>query len=71
MKNNISPLWEDIENRNGSICSIKIDSLKAGIELLKKLLICLYRQKECSNKTIHSKVLLVDWCALDSSQLLL
>ena len=39
MKNNISPLWEDIENRNGSICSIKIDSLKAGIELLKKLLI--------------------------------
>lgn len=39
MKNEISPLWEDIENRNGSICSIKVDSLKAGIELLKVLLI--------------------------------
>jgi hypothetical protein len=28
MKNEISPIWEDPENRNGSICSIKIDSLE-------------------------------------------
>ena len=37
MKNEISPMWEDIENRNGSICSIKIDSITDGYELLKKL----------------------------------
>lgn len=39
MKNDISPLWEDLENRNGSICSIKIDSLSDGFKLLKQLLI--------------------------------
>jgi hypothetical protein len=39
MKNDISPMWEDIENRNGSICSIKVDSLKDGYEILKQLLI--------------------------------
>lgn len=39
MKNDISPLWEDIENRNGSICSIKVDSFKDGFNLLKQLLI--------------------------------
>jgi hypothetical protein len=39
MKNEILPLWEDVENRNGSICSIKVDSLKTGIELLKILLV--------------------------------
>ena len=39
MKNEISPMWEDLENRNGSICSIKIYSLKDGYEILKKLLI--------------------------------
>ena len=39
MKNDISPMWEDTENRNGSICSIKIDSLKDGYEILKQLLI--------------------------------
>ena len=39
MKNEISPMWEDLENRNGSICSIKIDSLIDGYEILKKLLI--------------------------------
>ena len=37
MKNDISPLWEDIENRNGSICSIKIDSLEEAYGILKKL----------------------------------
>jgi len=37
MKNEISPMWEDIENRNGSICSIKIDSISDGYELLKNL----------------------------------
>jgi hypothetical protein len=39
MKNDISPMWEDIENRNGSICSIKVDSLKDGYDILKQLLI--------------------------------
>jgi hypothetical protein len=37
MKNEISPMWEDPENRNGSICSIKIDSLEDAYELLRKL----------------------------------
>ena len=39
MKNDISPMWEDLENRNGSICSIKVDSLKEGYKILKELLI--------------------------------
>ena len=39
MKNEISPMWEDTENRNGSICSIKIDSLTDGYEILKNLTI--------------------------------
>lgn len=37
MKNEIFPMWEDIENRNGSICSIKIDSLEDGFNLLKNM----------------------------------
>ena len=39
MKNEISPMWEDAENRNGSICSIKIDSLTDGYEIFKNLTI--------------------------------
>ena len=39
MKNEISPMWEDKENRNGSICSIKIDSLLDGNEIFKNLVI--------------------------------
>jgi hypothetical protein len=39
MKNEISPMWEDNENRNGSICSVKIDSLVDGYEIFKVLLI--------------------------------
>lgn len=39
MKNEISPMWEDTENRNGSICSIKVDSLKDGYSMIKQLLI--------------------------------
>jgi hypothetical protein len=39
MKNEISPMWEDNENRNGSICSIKIDSLLDGYEIFRVLLI--------------------------------
>jgi hypothetical protein len=39
MKNEISPLWEDEENRCGSICSIKIDTLKDGYNILKTLFI--------------------------------
>lgn len=39
MKNEISPLWEDSENRNGCICSIKVDSLKDAYNLLKQLMI--------------------------------
>jgi len=39
MKNEISPMWEDNENRNGSICSIKIDSLIDGYEIFRVLLI--------------------------------
>lgn len=37
MKNEISPMWEDTENRNGSICSIKIDSIDIGYEVFKKI----------------------------------
>ena len=37
MKNEISPMWEDTENRNGSICSIKIDSLIDGYNIFKTL----------------------------------
>jgi hypothetical protein len=39
MKNDISPMWEDLENRNGSICSIKVDSLKEGYKILRELLV--------------------------------
>jgi hypothetical protein len=39
MKNDISPLWEDVENRNGCICSIKVDSFKDAYNMLKVLLI--------------------------------
>jgi hypothetical protein len=39
MKNEISPLWEDEENRCGSICSIKIDTLKDGYNILKTLFV--------------------------------
>ena len=39
MKNEISPMWEDMENRNGSICSIKIDSIEESYEILKYLMI--------------------------------
>ena len=39
MKNDISPLWEDLENRNGCICSIKVDSFNDGYYLLKQLMI--------------------------------
>ncbi len=37
MKNEISPMWEDSENRNGSIFSIKIDSIEQSYEVLKIL----------------------------------
>ena len=37
MKNEISPMWEDQENRNGSICSIKIDSIDEGYSIFKEL----------------------------------
>ncbi len=37
MKNEISPIWEDPENRNGSICSIKIDSIEEAYDILKIL----------------------------------
>jgi hypothetical protein len=37
MKGEISPMWEDLENRKGSICSVKIDSITVGYELLKNL----------------------------------
>jgi hypothetical protein len=39
MKNEISPMWEDQENRNGSICSVKIDSVEEGYNIFKELLI--------------------------------
>lgn len=35
MKKDISPLWEDIDNRNGSLCQIKIDSLDEAYHILK------------------------------------
>jgi len=37
MKNEISPMWEDAANRNGSICSIKIDSIDESYNVLKLL----------------------------------
>ena len=37
MKNEISPMWEDSENRYGSICSIKIDSIDTSYDILKHL----------------------------------
>lgn len=37
MKNEISPMWEDNANRNGSICSIKIDSIEEAYDVLKIL----------------------------------
>ena len=37
MKNEISPMWEDNENRNG-ICSVKIDSLVDGYDIFRVLL---------------------------------
>jgi hypothetical protein len=39
MKNEISPMWEDKENRSGSICSIKVDSLEDGFRIFKNLVI--------------------------------
>ena len=39
MKNDISPMWEDLENRAGSICSIKIDSIEEAYKIFKMLLI--------------------------------
>lgn len=39
MKNEISPMWEDNENRNGSICSVKIDSLADGYNIFKTMTI--------------------------------
>ena len=39
MKNEITPLWEDEENRCGSICSVKIDTLKDGYNILKTIFI--------------------------------
>jgi hypothetical protein len=39
MKNEISPMWEDKENRSGSICSIKIDSLTDGYNIFKNLVL--------------------------------
>jgi hypothetical protein len=48
MKNEISPMWEDIENRNGSICSIKIDSLVDGYEIFRILFINI-----CNNTLLH------------------
>lgn len=35
MKRDISPLWEDIDNRNGCLCQIKIDSLEEAYNILK------------------------------------
>ena len=48
MKNDISPLWEDEENRHGSICSIKIDSLVDGYDMLKYLF-----YHVCNNTLMH------------------
>ena len=37
MKNDVTPLWEDQDNRNGCICSIKIDCLEEAYELFKTM----------------------------------
>lgn len=39
MKNEISPMWEDKENRSGSICSVKIDSLFEANKIFKNLVV--------------------------------
>ena len=36
-KNEITPMWEDYENRNGYFCSIKIDSLEEGYIMFKNI----------------------------------
>ena len=37
MKEHITPLWENQWNKNGSICSVRIDSLPDAINLIQKL----------------------------------
>jgi hypothetical protein len=39
MKEHITPLWENAWNRNGSICSIRIDNLQEAIGLIGKLML--------------------------------
>ncbi len=47
MKNDISPMWEDSENRNGSFCSVRIDDMEEAFRVLYKLVIM-----ACNNSLI-------------------
>jgi hypothetical protein len=56
MKNNISPIWEDNENRYGSRTNIQIYDLQESFELLKMFLINI-ANKTLLNKNINNKFL--------------
>ena len=56
MKNNISPIWEDNENRYGSRTNIQIYDLEESLEILKMFLINI-ANKTLLNKNINNKFL--------------
>ena len=51
MKNNISPIWEDKENRFGSRTNIQIYDLGESLEILKLFLI------HIANRTLLNKII--------------
>ena len=56
MKNNISPIWEDNENRYGSRTNIQIYDLEESLEILKIFLINI-ANKTLLNKNVNKKFL--------------
>jgi hypothetical protein len=56
MKNNISPIWEDNENRYGSRTNIQIYDIDESLELLKIFLINIVN-KTLLNQNINNKFL--------------
>jgi hypothetical protein len=51
MKNEISPMWEDNENRFASRCQIKLDTIENGKKMLNKLLIYIANNNLLKNST--------------------
>jgi DNA topoisomerase-1 len=77
MKRDISPLWEDIDNRNGCLCQIKIDSLEdIDFSLIKKYVEIEKEKKNLiskeDKKKIKEKQLLEEepymYCIIDGTQ---